>query len=341
MKYLAVRYVQEVKRAGRVNLYFRRAGYPRVKLKGLPGSREFAESYQAALENRPQEVHPGKSRIVKGTFADLFAQYYASAEFNILQPKTQTNYRAILEKLRVFDDMPVASIGRQEILAIRDKGNSISLIRRIKTLLNFAVEREFRSDNPADKVKIIGKRRPFRPWTDSDIKKFLAHYKPESRQNLAITLLLYTGARRSDIVTFGWQNVAGNLLMFTPGKTSHAENPKHLVIPIHAKLRERINGLPQDDPAFLMTEYGLPMSEVGFSNWFSKSARAAGLPRNSSPHGLRKAAARRLAEAGCSASQIAAITGHSTLKEVERYTASSDQAKLARSAIRLLPENDE
>jgi hypothetical protein len=40
-----------------------------------------------------------------------------------------------------------------------------------------------------------------------------------------------------------------------------------------------------------------------------------------------------LAEAGCSALEIAAITGHASLKEVERYTKSAQQAKLARSAI--------
>jgi hypothetical protein len=40
-----------------------------------------------------------------------------------------------------------------------------------------------------------------------------------------------------------------------------------------------------------------------------------------------------LAEAGCSAHEIAAITGHKTLKEVERYTKSAEQARLARQAI--------
>ncbi|MFT8354679.1 MAG: tyrosine-type recombinase/integrase [Gluconobacter japonicus] len=53
-----------------------------------------------------------------------------------------------------------------------------------------------------------------------------------------------------------------------------------------------------------------------------------------SPHGLRKAAARRLAEAGCTPHQIAAITGHATLSEVERYTRAADQEKLAREAMR-------
>lgn len=68
-------------------------------------------------------------------------------------------------------------------------------------------------------------------------------------------------------------------------------------------------------------------------NWFAECAKKAHLPDSSSPHGLRKAAARRIAEAGGSALQIAAITGHASLKEVERYTKSASQGRLAKLAI--------
>ena len=59
----------------------------------------------------------------------------------------------------------------------------------------------------------------------------------------------------------------------------------------------------------------------------------AGLPERCVTHGLRKAAARRLAEAGCSANEIAAITGHATLAEVSRYTKAAEQKRLAKAAI--------
>jgi hypothetical protein len=36
--------------------------------------------------------------------------------------------------------------------------------------------------------------------------------------------------------------------------------------------------------------------------------------------------------------EIAAMSGHRTLKEVERYTAAADQERLARSAMARLPE---
>jgi len=71
----------------------------------------------------------------------------------------------------------------------------------------------------------------------------------------------------------------------------------------------------------------------------SDAIRAAGLPPRCVPHGLRKAAARRLAEAGCSASEIMAITGHKTLAEVERYTRAAEQERLARRAIKRQAEN--
>jgi hypothetical protein len=49
--------------------------------------------------------------------------------------------------------------------------------------------------------------------------------------------------------------------------------------------------------------------------------------------GLRKSAAVRLMEAGCSSKEVAAITGHASLREIERYTKAAEQEKLARQAV--------
>jgi integrase len=64
-----------------------------------------------------------------------------------------------------------------------------------------------------------------------------------------------------------------------------------------------------------------------------KAVKLAGLPSRCVPHGLRKAIMRRLAESGSSAKEIAAISGHRTLKEIERYTAAADQARLSKAAM--------
>jgi integrase len=62
------------------------------------------------------------------------------------------------------------------------------------------------------------------------------------------------------------------------------------------------------------------------------------LPKGISAHGLRKATARRLAQLGRSTHEIAAITGHATLAEVQRYTLAVDRKRLAQEAVKKLIE---
>ena len=105
------------------------------------------------------------------------------------------------------------------------------------------------------------------------------------------------------------------------------------MIPVHPELAVVLEATPSDHLTFLTTAKGKPFSAAGFTNWFRDMCNEAGLPKGTSAHGLRKAACRRLAEAGCSANVIAAISGHATLREVQRYTAAADQARMARAAI--------
>src|SRR5258705_4916889 len=77
---------------------------------------------------------------------------------------------------------------------------------------------------------------------------------------------------------------------------------------------------------------------IAYRNWLMvmtlrDAITAAGLPLDCQPHGLRKAAGRRLAEAGCSANEIMSVLGHQTLAEAERYTRDADQAHLATGAF--------
>jgi integrase len=71
---------------------------------------------------------------------------------------------------------------------------------------------------------------------------------------------------------------------------------------------------------------------TGLGNRMREWFDAAGLPQCSA-HGLRKACCRRLAEAGCSAHEIMAISGHVTLAEAQRYTVEANKTKLARAAM--------
>jgi integrase len=107
---------------------------------------------------------------------------------------------------------------------------------------------------------------------------------------------------------------------------------------LHPTLKEIIAATPTTGiKTFLVTKRGKPFSLESFGTWFRKICDAADCPEISA-HTLRKATARRLAEIGCSALQIAAITGHATLKEVERYTKTADRKRMGREAMAKLIE---
>lgn len=62
----------------------------------------------------------------------------------------------------------------------------------------------------------------------------------------------------------------------------------------------------------------------------------AGMPKWRSPHGLRKAACRKLAEAGCSEDQIAAISWHLDMNEIKLISGQQNQLTMAKQAMRHL-----
>ena len=106
-----------------------------------------------------------------------------------------------------------------------------------------------------------------------------------------------------------------------------------LVITVHRDLRTVLDASPTDHVTISTTAYGQPFSVKGFGQFVSAANSEARLPTRCKAHGLRKAAARRLAEAGCSANEIMAFTDHKTLVEVERYVRAAEQQRLNESAI--------
>jgi integrase len=105
-----------------------------------------------------------------------------------------------------------------------------------------------------------------------------------------------------------------------------------LLIPIHPDLEQVLAAAPRTNLTFLMTQHGKPFTAGGFGNWFRDRCDEAGLPQCSS-HGLRKLAATRLADLGCSEREIMAVTGHKSVSEVSRYVRKAEQSRLAEQAM--------
>jgi integrase len=204
-------------------------------------------------------------------------------------------------------------------------------------LLNFAVEMDIRPDNPAAGIRLApAKGDGFHTWSEDEIARFEEHHPVGSRARLAFALLLYTAQRRADVVRMGRQHIRDGVVHVTQSKTGAT-----LAIPVHPALAAIIDATPTEHLTFLVTEYGQPFTPAGFGNWFREQCDAAELPTRCAAHGLRKAACRRLAEAGCSANIIAAVSGHRSLREVERYTRAADQARMAQMAVNAMTPSSE
>lgn len=319
-----------IDRNGNPRFYFRRRGFKSVPLPGLPWSPQFMEVYEAALSGEPLKV--GASRTKPGTVSAAIIGYYCSQSFLTLAPSTQQPRRGILEHFRAeHGDKRIASLQRQHIIALlRTKRRFAARhwLMAVRALMNYAVEVGLREDNPTAGVKLPNlKTDGYHSWTEAEIEQFEACHGPGTRARLALTLLLYTGQRRGDAIRMGRQHIRDGVVHVRQQKTGI-----QLAIPIHAALAAVIAETPADNLTLLTTQTGKPFSAAGFGNWFRDRCNEAGL-RHCSAHGLRKAAARRLAEAGCTMHEIAAITGHASLSEVQRYTKAADQARLARAAM--------
>jgi len=151
-----------------------------------------------------------------------------------------------------------------------------------------------------------------------------------------MTLMLYTGAARVDVVKLGRGNIKGNRLEYRRQKTRKNPNGVPVNIPLHPELVRVLAAVPDDAFTFLQTAQGKARTADGLGTAMRKWCDAAGLPMCSS-HGLRKAICRRLAEAGATAPEIMAVSGHKTLAEVQRYIEAYGRANAADSAISKLP----
>ena len=330
-------------RHGKRRVRFRRAGIT-TYLTGIPWSESFMREYAAALEGvQAQASNVGAGRTKPGSIDSLVVSYIRSVDFAALRPTTKAVRLRIIEReIRIpHGDKPLKSLGRAHIKSIigaraATPESANNLLKTLRTILAHAVDVGMIDNNPAIGIKGYRTRSDgFHSWTEAEVAQFQDRYPVGTRGGLALALLLHTAQRRGDVVRLGWQHVRGDTILVRQAKTGAA-----LEIPIHPELARALAAVARSNLTFVLTENGKPFTPAGFGNWFKSCCREAGLP-HCSAHGLRKAAATRLANAGCSTEMIKAVTGHRTLEEVARYTRAADQARLARQAIEMLRTDEE
>lgn len=338
---IRLKYVQAfVDHDGTPRYYFRRAGFKRVRLPGLPGSTEFMEAYQAALAGEAAPpIKIAEARTVPGTINALVVAYYASTEFqDDLGAETQRVRRAIIERFRAeHGDKRVAKLRSEDVAAmlakIRRRHAKRNWFKAIRGLMRFAVSIGAHKIDPTEGIKLgkAPKSDGYHTWTDAEIKQYREHWPLGTQQRLAMELALETTLRRADVTLIGPQHERDGKF-----DLRHTKNRPEALVPITAELRAAIDACPARHLTFLHTRRGASRSAKALGGDFRQWCDAAGLPKRCSIHGLRKGGARRLAEAGATAREIMSVTGHKTLSEVQRYTEAADRARLAEAAMEKL-----
>jgi hypothetical protein len=104
-----------------------------------------------------------------------------------------------------------------------------------------------------------------------------------------------------------------------------------------AHLKQAIAAMGERSATYMLTEEGKPRSKKAEASWSSKAAWKAELPVGRSSHGLRRSRMILHAERGAIVHQIAAWSGHETLKKIDRYTKDVTKCRLLTPGPSQLP----
>lgn len=166
----------------------------------------------------------------------------------------------------------------------------------------------------------------FRMWTDEIWDRMAAHYPLGTKPRLVFDLAGYTAQRRGDVTFLGYDNFIppepglpfGSLRVEQEKGNCVAHVP--VVDELHASLmaaKER--GILGSRFFIRQDEKDEPYTKESLGNNVRKWLNDAKIPKGYSLHGLRKLCVCRLIERGCNPHEVMAVTGHQTLKEVDRY----------------------
>jgi integrase len=289
--------------------YYAWRGGPQIKAK--PGTPEFVQEYHNA--------HASVRQPRAGTFMTIIAQYKAAPEFTNLAQSTKRAYLAYIKLVEdEFGDLPIAALTdrrvRGEFKSWRDKFANTPrkadyAWTTLARLMSFAKDRGIIATNPCERGgRLYAADRKDKIWSEQDIAAVLAVASTEIQ--LALILALWSGQRQGDLLRLPWSAYDSPYIRLRQSKGG-----RRVAMPAGAPLRVLLDATERRGPLILTNTLGRPWTSDGFRTSWGKACDRAGIS-GLTFHDLRGTAVVRLAIAGASVPQIAAVTGHS-LKDVE------------------------
>jgi integrase len=321
-------------------IYHRASG---KRIKAPFGSPEFFVEL-AAVEREMQAL---KDEAAKpGTLRALILSYRDSDAFRDLAPRTKLDYERVFAFLEPLHHLHVSLFTTPAICQLRDEWRKergrrfIDYVRTVLVLI-FArgVELGVLTHNPAKAVGKIGRDRRAPPvnraWTDAERSAVWAAVNTERWRHLRLPIALgiETGMREGDVIALTRSAIKGGLLSIKTSKRG-----VDVVIPVSPLLAEALRDAESHNAVTLcVNSLGLPWRGNGFRSGLQKMMRAleaeGKIGRGCTFHGLRHDVATRLAEAGCSAEDIAAVLGQKSSRIAAHYADKADRSRRTRAAI--------
>jgi integrase len=295
---------------------------PKIRIRGDYGSKAFMDAYKAALWGE----RPEKAAERAGSLGAVIEAYRRSGAWARLAATSRRQRDNMLDRVaRKIGEMPIGKVSRAMIVETRDSlkpGAAHHFVFTMRGLFKWAQENGYVDDDPTQGVKVAHpKTDGFHTWTDAEIAAFERQWPVGTRERLGFAILLHTGLRISDAVRASSRNIVdGERMEIVAAKTGTP-----VILPLHPELKAVLDASPLGNDSFI------GMSWDTFGRAFKKACDEAGVKGRA--HGLRKAAATRLAEAGASVPELNSVFGWTGAKMALKYTQKADRARLARQAI--------
>lgn len=316
-----------VDRHGKVRWRFRMKGRKSCYIYEQYGSKEFEVAYNLARDGK--NIITTSKQVAHGSVDWVIERYKRTPDWHDLGPVFKRNLGYQIERFRIeHGHRIIKDMKREHVESILSRKRETpaaanEVLKLIRRLCAFAIRLDLMKVDPSKGIRKL-KTNPdgFHTWTEEEIQKFELRHGIESKAVLAMRLMLYTGAAKQDAAAMGWQNVSYNRISYKRGKTGG-----NVDLPILPGLTEVLSLVPRDQMLFVLNAFGKPFNANTFGNWFSDQCVKAGIKGRA--HGLRKAGATRLANAGGTEFEVMAFLGHATPQEASTYTKKANRSILA------------
>ena len=215
-----------------VTYWYAWKGGPR--LDGEPGDPEFIASYNRAVARLAAPT--------SGLLLNVLVKYQQTKEFLELAPRTQDDYREIIDnKIEPeFGDLPLAALAEKKCrgefkdwrdrLALRSRRQADYAWTVLARILAVALDRGWVDANPCEKGgRLYSGSRRDKIWTLEYELAFLE--MAPVHIHLPLTLALWTGQRQRDLLCLAWSAYDGTHIPLKQSKTG-----AHVRIPVGATL---------------------------------------------------------------------------------------------------------